>query len=90
LEGDREKIEEFIKALKKELIENFGNPIIKFTQFKEDSSIELPEIIRSSQALTIGQLQKGISVQLEILDALKGLAEDSKSLPERLAEKLKS
>lgn len=103
LEGEREKIEAFVKKLKKELVENFGNPTIKFTEFKEDSMLEISEILRSSQALTIGQLQKGISVQLDILNALKDLnilkelpkkqAETLavlKELPERLAQKLKT
>ena len=82
VEGEKEKIQEFIRELKKEIAETIGNPQVLFSEFQEDLKLEIPNIMRSSQALTVGQLQKGISVQLEILGVLK-------QLPKRLAEKLK-
>ena len=89
LEGEKEKIQEFIKELKKELAELGRNPQILFSEFQEDLKLEIPGLMRSSQALTIGQLQKGISVQLEILNTLKQLPKAIEELPEKLAEKLK-
>ncbi|MBN1940645.1 MAG: hypothetical protein JW772_00520, partial [Candidatus Diapherotrites archaeon] len=82
LEGDEKQIKEFMKNLEKELTAQFGNPTILFTEFKENPALEIPELIRSSQALMVGQLQKGISVQLDILHTLK-------ELPKELAKILK-
>lgn len=81
LEGDEQHIKEFMEDLQKALVAQFGNPIISFGSFVEDPSLEIPELMRSSQALMVGQLQKGITVQLDILDALK-------NLPEKLADVL--
>ena len=90
LEGEKEKIEAFIKSLKKEVLEKFGNPKLSFTDFQEDLKLEVPRIMRSSQALMVGQLEKGIGIQLEILKALKEMSWGLKELPERLAEKLRN
>src|SRR3989344_99962 len=79
LEGDERQIREFIENLQKALVAQFGNPVISFAPFMEDSSLEIPELMRSSQALVVGQLQKGITVQLDILDTLK-------NLPDKLAD----
>ena len=81
LEGDERQIREFIENLQKALVAQFGNPVISFAPFMEDSSLEIPELMRSSQALVVGQLQKGITVQLDILDTLK-------NLPDKLADVL--
>ena len=73
LEGDERHIREFIENLQKALVGQFGNPTILLLPFNEDPLLEIPELMRSSQALMVGQLQKGISVQLDILDTLKDL-----------------
>ena len=82
LEGDEKQIKAFMMDLEKALVGQFGNPTISFTAFQENPALEIPDLMRSSQALMVGQLQKGISVQLDILSALK-------SLPRELAEILK-
>ena len=82
LEGDEKHIKEFKKELEKELLYKFGNPVIIFTEFKEDILLEIPKIMRASQALLVGQLSKGIGVQLQILDVLE-------KLPERIAKAIK-
>jgi hypothetical protein len=81
----------------KAVVGKFGNPLIEFTGFEEDLKLEVPEIMRSSSALMAGQLQKGIDMQLKILNALKKTLEEMKNLsgdiamlPEKLAEKLKN
>ncbi|MFH1751476.1 MAG: hypothetical protein ABH821_00855 [archaeon] len=89
LEGDEKQIKSFVESLEKDLVAQFGNPVISFTVFREDSSLEIPELMRSSQALMVGQLQKGIGVQLEIVEALKGMSREIRSLPEELAKILK-
>ena len=61
----------FKEKLEKEIIARFGNPIITFTGFAENRALEIPELMRSSQALIVGQLHKRITVQLKILGALK-------------------
>jgi acylphosphatase len=85
LEGDEKQIKEFIKNLEKDLIARFGNPTISFTQFQENPALEIPELMRSSQALMVGQLEKGINVQLEILSTLQGLG-SLKVMPEELRQ----
>ena len=82
LEGDEKQVNAFIQNLEKEIIARFGNPALSFTQFEENSALEVPELMRSSQALVVGQLQKGISVQLDILATLR-------MLPAELAKAIK-
>ncbi|MCX6802106.1 MAG: hypothetical protein NT067_03240 [Candidatus Diapherotrites archaeon] len=82
VEGDEKQIRDFVKKLEKDLVSKFSNPSISFTLFQEDSSLEIPDLMRSSQALMVGQLQKGINVQLDILSTLK-------QLPKELAGALK-
>jgi acylphosphatase len=82
IEGDEKQVKAFMKKLEKEIVLQFGNPAISFTQFQEDNSLEIPDLMRSSQALVVGQLQKGINVQLDILSTLK-------QLPKELASALK-
>ena len=73
LEGDEKQIKFFVKELEKNILAKFGNPTISFTSFEEDCSLEIPDLLRASQALMVGQLQKGIGVQLDILKTLKEL-----------------
>ncbi len=89
LEGDKEQILKFKEQLEKDLVSEFGNPLITFTQFKEEPFAEVPSLMRSGQALMIGQLHKGIGVQLVILDTLKTMHQDLKSLPVELGKVLK-
>jgi len=80
LEGDESRVKQLVEELKKAVIAEFGNPKISFTQLEENPSLELPDLMRSSQALMLGQLHKGVSVQLDILKAQKGLMEEQKEL----------
>ncbi len=103
LEGDEQQIKKFKEQLEKEVTTKFGNPIVFFTEFKEDQRLEIPELMRSSQALMVGQLQKGINVQLKILDKLNTLDEiksgfkelkdelklELRSLPREIAKAIK-
>ena len=89
LEGDEKQIKEFKQKLEDAVIAQFGNPTISFTVFEENPAIEIPELMRSSQALMVGQLQKGIGVQLEILSALKTMSKEIANLPRQLAKTLK-
>ncbi|MDD5148019.1 MAG: hypothetical protein PHH08_00975 [Candidatus ainarchaeum sp.] len=84
LEGDERQIREFVQNLEKALIAEFGNPAISFTVFEENPALEVPELMRSSQALMVGQLQKGVNVQLEILTALKQMAGELKGMSQGL------
>ena len=73
LEGDEKQVKEFVEKLKRDVAGQFGNPTIYFTSFQENPALELPDLMKSSQALMVGQLQKGIGVQLDILAVLKSL-----------------
>lgn len=86
IEGDRDQVRAFKEKLEKDVVERFGNPVISFSQVEEDASLEIPELMRSSQALLVGQLQKGIGVQLQILETLNNI---NQNLPERIAKALK-
>ncbi len=76
IDGDRIEIEKFRKELENALREKLQNPTIHFTELREEPPIDIPPIMRSSQALLVGQLEKGIDVQLKILDALKEMNHD--------------
>ncbi len=88
LEGDEKQIKSFIRALEKDLVVQFGNPTISFTLFEENPALEIPELMRSSQALMVGQLQKGVNVQLEILSALKEMSKGLKEMPGEIGKVL--
>lgn len=95
IEGDEAQIKKFKEKLEKEVIAKFGNPVINFTLFEEADLLEIPSLMRSSQALMVGQLQKGITVQLKILDkldklnALDELKLELKKLPREIAKAIK-
>jgi hypothetical protein len=96
IEGEKEKVFAFIKELKRGISEEFGNPLVSFTEFEENPLLEVPSLLRSSQAFSIGQLQKGIGVQLKIFDSLeemkqefKGMKNDLKALPERIGVEIR-
>lgn len=98
IEGDEQQIKKFKEQLEKDVIAKFGNPVITFTEFKQDHLLEVPDLMRSSQALLVGQLEKGITVQLKILgkldkldklDILDELKSELKSLPREIAKALK-
>ncbi len=94
LEGDESKIKKFIEKLHAGVLAKFGNPVITFSHFRENPSMEIPKLMRVSQALMVGQLQKGIDVQLSILETLKTmnqeLKEGFKSMGSDLKGELKS
>lgn len=87
IEGNEKQIEKFKAELEKALVTQFGNPTILFSELKENPKLEIPPLIRSSQALMVGQLQKGIGVQLAILDALKTMNSDLSNKLEAILEK---
>ena len=80
LEGDEKQIKQFIEQLQKDVIVQFGNPMITFTPFKENPALEVPDLMKSGQALMVGQLDKGIGVQLHILNVLKGMNGELKGM----------
>lgn len=90
LDGDEKQIKLFMQNLEKDLVSQFGNPAISFTLFQENPALEIPDLMRSSQALMVGQLQKGISVQLDISQTLKEMSKELRELPKELAKILKS
>lgn len=81
IEGDEKEVRKFKEQLEKDVIAKFGNPVITFSDIEEITN-DIPNLLKSSQALMVGQLQKGISVQLDILSTLK-------NFPEELAKILK-
>lgn len=93
LEGDEKDVKKFKERLEKDVVAKFGNPAITFSEIQETGN-EIPDLAKSSQALVVGQLQKGIDVQLKILDSLnnmnKGLKEEMRAIPRELKEELKA
>ena len=96
IEGDEKEIRKFKEELEKDVIARFGNPIITFSGITEIPLAQIPVLMRSSQALMVGQLQKGIDVQLKILDSLEGLKEgfyglkeEFRMLPKEIAKAIK-
>ena len=80
IEGDKEDIIKFKAQLEKDAVAKFGNPIISFTDLMENPATEIPSLMKSSQALMLGQLSKGIDVQLSILDTLKNMNQNMGSM----------
>lgn len=58
LEGEKERILEFIEELKKEKLELAKNPQISTTEF--DEKLVVPESMKSSQALQLEQFGKSV------------------------------
>ncbi|MFH1225512.1 MAG: hypothetical protein V1676_06950 [Candidatus Diapherotrites archaeon] len=86
MEGTKKQILEFKAELEKELIAKYGNPVILFTPLQSNRALQLPALMRSGQALVLGQLSKGVDVQLKILETLTGQKTELGSLPERLGK----
>mgnify|MGYP001597580739 CR=1 FL=1 len=89
MEGDEKEVRKFKEQLEKDVIAKFGNPIITFSDIQKTTN-DIPNLLKSSQALMVGQLQKGIDVQLKILDSLNILPEKLKEMNQELKEELKS
>ena len=97
LEGDEEQIKAFIRDLNSALVRLHGNPTITLTEFQKNNELEIPELMRSSQALMVGQLEKGINVQLRIinvqlriLESLENVLKSLEKLPKKIADSLKN
>ncbi|MBS3060236.1 MAG: acylphosphatase [DPANN group archaeon] len=58
LEGDRDEIEQFIKELKEEHPELAKNPTMTVTEY--ETSLHVPDVMRSSQALQMEQFGKSV------------------------------
>ena len=96
LEGEKERIEEFYEELKKENSPELvaGKPEYYDLEFNAD--LMVPDSMRSSQALMLGQLTKGIvyiagmneSIK-RMNEGIKGMNEKLDRLPERIAKELK-
>lgn len=93
IEGDEKDIRKFKEQLEKDVTAKVGNPVITFTDIQETGN-DIPDLLKSSQALMVGQLEKGIDVQLKILDSLNnmnhGLKEEMKDMNRELKEELKA
>ncbi|MEK6942194.1 MAG: hypothetical protein AABW85_05040 [archaeon] len=89
MEGDEKEVRKFKEQLEKDVIAKFGNPIITFSDIQKTTN-DIPNLLKSSQALMVGQLQKDIDVQLKILDSLNILPEKLKEMNQELKEELKS
>lgn len=64
--------------------------MIELAGFQKDDLIGIPKTSRSSQAVALNQLQKGIEVQFKILDTLKKQENTLANLPQNIATALKS
>ncbi len=88
IEGDEKEIMEFKQRLEMELVAKLGNPEIAFSDISQTTA-RMPNLLKSSQALMVGQLEKGITVQLDILGTLKSLGSELRGLRGDLVTALK-
>jgi len=75
LEGEKERIEEFYEELKKENspeLVTAGKP--EFYDLKFNADLIVPDSMRSSQALMLGQLTKGIVYIAGMNENIKGMS----------------
>lgn len=91
LEGEKERIIEFYEELKKEKPELAENLHFFDLEFKAD--LLVPDSMRSSQALMLEQLGKGIVYTAKLIEETMGmrreLREGFERLPGRIAKALK-
>ena len=96
LEGEKERIAEFYEDLKKENTPDLltGKPELYDLEFNAD--LMVPDSMRSSQALMLEQLSKGIGYiagmdgTIKGMDrSIKGMDEKLDKLPARIAKELK-
>jgi len=106
LEGEKERIEDFYEELKKENTPNLSlekKALPKKQQYHDlefNADLMVPDSMRSSQALMLEQLSKGIvyvagmkesmAGMKESMDEMKGeMREGFKNLPKEIAKELK-
>jgi acylphosphatase len=85
LKGKKPLIENFVKELKTELPKALGMPInpgIHFSDIEYDIHLQIPDTMRTSQGLLVGQLNKGIDILQDFLDEFH-------QLPKNMAKELK-
>jgi acylphosphatase len=96
LEGEKERIEEFYEELRKENTPNLSlekKALPKKQQFYDlefNADLMVPDSLRSSQALMLEQLSKGIVYIAGMNENIKGMNDKLDSLPERIAKELKA
>ncbi len=94
IEGEENKIKEFVEELKKKLIAKYGNPVVRISEAEYAQDLEIFDLMKTSQAHLLTQFDKGIGVMksmeghLERID--KKLDEKFDSLPKRIASELDS
>ncbi|MDI6860031.1 MAG: acylphosphatase [Methanocellales archaeon] len=84
LEGEKEKIEAFFEEIKKEKPEHAENPT--FSKLTFDETLFVPKAMRSSQALMLGQLGKGVDVLIMVGDDIKSMGDDIKNMDEAIRD----
>jgi len=82
LEGEKERIEEFYEELKKEKPELAENTEIYDLEF--NASLNVPDSMRSSQALMLEQLSKGIVYIAGMSRSIDGMGERIEGMDENI------
>ena len=94
IEGEENKINEFVEELEKKLIAKYGNPVVSVSETEYSPDLELHDLMKTSQAHLLTQFDKGIGVMksmeghLERID--KKLDEKFDGLPKQIANELDS
>ena len=92
IEGEENKINEFVEELEKKLIAKYGNPVVSVSETEYSPDLELHDLMKTSQAHLLTQFDKGIGVMksmeghLERID--KKLDEKFDGLPKHIANEL--
>lgn len=87
LKGEKEHILRFIEELKKEKPELAQNPIVSQPEF--DEGLDVPDAMRSSQALLTRQLGKGVKHIVGIENRLENVGKDIQNLAKETREGFK-
>jgi len=88
LEGEKERIIEFYEELKKAKPELAGNPGFYDLEFNAD--LMVPDSMRSSQALMLEQLSKGIVYVAGMKESMDGMKESMDGMKEEMREGFKA
>jgi acylphosphatase len=91
LEGEEEKIIEFIDKLREDKPKLTEKPVLSEIEF--DEALTVPKAMRSSQSLLLDQLGKGIiyiaRMDENIKEMRKEIRDGLENLPERIAKALR-
>ena len=94
IEGEENKINEFVEELEKKLIAKYGNPVVSVSETEYSPDLELHDLMKTSQAHLLTHFDRGIA-EWKSLEGLwegfeKKFDEKFDGFPKQIANELDS